>query len=147
MDQRKKAVKQTQHKKSASFMSKSAKRRMRSQKAKPSVYATSDAGMSMGPMVQPKGTAPITGKTAYNQTIKSMVRGARATISEDGMSFLKCAFAPPDFASSNVRGVPDEYQGRSLVKKHRLVASQTFSTANMDYYYLLQVVSTGLAAP
>jgi hypothetical protein len=137
MDQRKKAVKQTQHKKSASFMSKSAKRRMRSRGAKPSVYATSDAGMSMGPMVQPKGTAPITGKTAYNQTIKSMVRGVRAAISEDGMSFLKCAFAPPDFANSNVRGVPDEYQGKSLVKKHRLVSSQTFSTANMDYYYLV----------
>jgi hypothetical protein len=138
MDQRKnKAVKQTQQNKSASSMSKSAKRRMRSQKAGSGVYATSNAGMSMGPMVQPKGTAPIIGRTAYNQTIRSMVRGGRATISQDGMSFLKCAFAPPDFANSDVRGVPDEFQGKSLVKKHRLVSSQAFSSASTDYYFLV----------
>jgi hypothetical protein len=138
MDQRKnKAVKQTQQNKSASFTSKSAKRRMRSQKAKPSIYTTSNSGMNMGPMVQPRGTAPIVGSTAYNRTIKSMVRGSRAAISEDGMSFLKCAFAPPDFANSNVRGVPDEYQGKSLTKKHRLVTSQAFSSASTDYYFLV----------
>jgi hypothetical protein len=138
MDQRKnKAVKQAQQNKSASSMSKSAKRRMRSQRGKSSVYATSNAGMSMGPMVQPKGTAPIIGKTAYNQTIRSMVKSNRVAISEDGMSFLKCAFAPPDFANSNVRGVPDEYQGKSLVKKHRLVSSQAFSSASTDYYFLV----------
>lgn len=139
MDQRKnnKAVKQAQQNKPASSMSKSAKRRMRSLRAKSSVYATSNAGMSMGPMVQARGTAPITGKTAYNQAIKSMVRGGRLSLSEDGMSFLKCAFAPPDFANSNVRGVPDEYQGKSLVKKHRLVTSQAFSEASTDYYFLV----------
>lgn len=138
MDQRKnKAVKQTQQNKSASFMSKSAKRRMRSLRASPSVYTTSNTGMSMGTMVQAKGTAPVSGRTTYNQTIKSMIKGGRATISEDGMSFLKCAFAPPDFANSNVRGVPDEFQGKSLVKKHRLVTSQAFSSASTDYYFLV----------
>jgi len=138
MDQRKsKAVKQTQQNKSASSTSKSAKRRMRSLRARPGTYATSNSGLSMGPMVQAKGTAPVIGRTAYNQTVKSMVRAGRATITEDGMSFLKCAFAPPDFANSNVRGVPDDYQGKSLVKKHRMVASQAFSTASTDYYFLV----------
>jgi hypothetical protein len=138
MDQRKnKAVKQTQQNKSASFMSKSAKRRMRSLRGKSSVYATSNAGMSMGPMVQPKGTAPIIGKATYNQAIKSMGKSNRVAISADGMSFLKCAFAPPDFANSNVRGVPDEYQGKSLVKKHRAVTSFSFANTSTDYYFLV----------
>lgn len=138
MDQHKnKAVKRLQQKQVASSMSKSAKRRMRSLKAKSSVYATSNTGMRAGTMVQAKGTAPIIGRTAYNNIIKTIVRQNRAAISEDGMSFLKCAFAPPDFANSNVRGVPDEYQGKSLVKKHRLVTSQAFSTASTDYYFLV----------
>jgi hypothetical protein len=66
-----------------------------------------------------------------------MVKGGRAAITDDGMSFLKCAFAPPDFANSNVRGVPDEYQGKSLVKKHRLVTSMGFTSASTDYYFLV----------
>lgn len=137
MDSRKnKAVKQTQQNKSASSMSKSAKRRMRSLRANSGVYATSNTGMSMGTMVQAKGTAPVSGRTAYNQISKSVIRN-RATISQDGLSFLKCAFAPPDFANTNVRGVPDEFQGKSLVKKHILVSSKTFSSASTDYYFLV----------
>jgi hypothetical protein len=139
MDQRKnKAVKQTQQNKSASGASSSAKRRARARRNKSGMYTTgSSAFNAMGPMVQPKGTAPISGKTAYNQTIKSLVRSSKPRISESGMSFLKCAFAPPDFANSNVQGIPDDYQGKSLVKKHRLISSQAFSSASTDYYFLI----------
>jgi hypothetical protein len=140
MDQRRKnkAVKQTQpNNKSAPGMSKSARRRMRSRQGKTSVYTTSNTGMVSGGMVQPKGTAPIVGRTSYQNTIKSIVRASKMRISDDGLSFLKCAFAPPDFANYDVKGVPDDFQGKSLVKKHRLVSSQSFNTANTDYYFLV----------
>lgn len=60
----------------------------------------------------------------------------QAKLSDTGMAFLKCAFAPPDFANSNVRGVPDEFEGRSLVKKHRLIAPIVFG-ASLDTYIIL----------
>jgi len=59
------------------------------------------------------------------------------SLSKEGMSFLKCAFAPPDFAANDVAGVPDDYRGPSLVKKHRFVGSLNNSVANTDTYVLL----------
>jgi hypothetical protein len=63
----------------------------------------------------------------------------RKGLSDSGVAFLKCAFAPPDFQSSSVSGVPDTYVGPSLVRKHRYVAAQTL-TAGQDYYFLLAPV-------
>jgi len=60
-------------------------------------------------------------------------------ISPAGMSFLKCAFAPPDFAQSKTDGVPDKYCGTTLVKKHRAVATVAIA-ATTDYYFLLAPV-------
>jgi hypothetical protein len=57
-------------------------------------------------------------------------------VSPQGDSFLKCAFAPPDFAANDLAGVPDSYQGLSLTKKHKLVLPFT-CTANTDVYILL----------
>jgi len=56
-------------------------------------------------------------------------------ITEQGMSFLKNAFAPPDFIQSDLMGVPDFYQNVSLVKKHKFVSSLAIEV--YDYYYLL----------
>lgn len=58
-------------------------------------------------------------------------------LTKDASSFLKCAFAPPDFDATVLLGVPDEYQGRSLVKRHRLVQSVAYIAPSTDYYYLL----------
>jgi hypothetical protein len=60
----------------------------------------------------------------------------RSGLSDQGIAFLKCAFAPPDFQANSVSGVPDEFTGPSLTKKHRYVNSFPFS-ANNDYYFLL----------
>lgn len=57
-------------------------------------------------------------------------------LSHQGISFLKCAFAPPDFIANDVAGVPDDFQGTSLVKKHRLITSYVVS-ASLDTYFLL----------
>lgn len=60
-------------------------------------------------------------------------------ISADGMKFLKCAFAPPDFAGSDIKGVPDSYNGSSLIKKHRLTQSIVNSAGRDTYLLLLPV--------
>jgi len=57
-------------------------------------------------------------------------------LSQAGMAFLKCAFAPPDFTETQVQGVPDNFRGLTLLKKHRLVNSYSL-TAGTDYYALL----------
>lgn len=62
-----------------------------------------------------------------------------ARVTPDGVAFLKCAFAPPDFDQVRVQGVPDKFEGKSLVKKHRLVKQVTFE-ANRDTYILLAPV-------
>ena len=57
-------------------------------------------------------------------------------LSTEGVSFLKCAFAPPDFSVNKISGIPDKYEGNSLVKKHRLIKPETFDAVK-DYYFWL----------
>lgn len=57
-------------------------------------------------------------------------------LSADGLAFLKCAFAPPDFAETQVKGIPDNYRGKTLLKKHRYTAPFTV-LPSLDYYLLL----------
>jgi hypothetical protein len=63
----------------------------------------------------------------------------RAGLSDSGIAFLKCAFAPPDFANVSNVGVPDDFRGTSLVKKHRLVSPLSLVSTN-DYYIILAPV-------
>lgn len=62
------------------------------------------------------------------------IRGPPMT--EAGMCFLKCAFAPPDFTNTGVRGVPDSFRGESLIKKHSFTTSLSVSSGT-DYYILI----------
>lgn len=68
-----------------------------------------------------------------------MVQAMKPKVSSAGMSFLKCAFAPPDFSGSDVKGVPDTYAGKSLIKKHRYVGDYTIP-AGRDTYFILAPV-------
>jgi len=65
-----------------------------------------------------------------------MLQAMKPKVSPSGMSFLKCAFAPPDFSGSDVRGVPDTYAGKSLIKKHRYIGDYTIP-AGRDTYFIL----------
>jgi hypothetical protein len=67
-------------------------------------------------------------------------RGARvgnsnalAGISSQGVGFLKCAFAAPDFDVSGAAGVPDMYAGRSLTKLHCYTQNRTFNNGRDTY--------------
>lgn len=65
-----------------------------------------------------------------------LIPGPHPALTQAGMAFLKCAFAPPDFSETQVQGIPDMFRGKSLLKKHRLVTTTTFS-GGTDYYILL----------
>ena len=79
------------------------------------------------------------GSSAYNgnRMRAQLVRGPAMT--EAGMCFLKCAFAPPDFSATQVRGIPDNYRGTTLLKQHRINTTLTVS-AGTDYYLILMPV-------
>lgn len=72
--------------------------------------------------------------TANNMRMPARVRGSPLTPA--GLAFLKCAFAPPDFTSTQVQGIPDRFRGNSLLKKHRFNSSVAFMN-NVDTYYVL----------
>jgi len=46
-----------------------------------------------------------------------MRRGQNNTMSGAGVAFLKCAFAPPDFNTDPGQGIPDSFEGKTLVRK------------------------------
>lgn len=111
--------------------SKSAKRR---QKRK-ALYPYRSEGVY--PSIQAPGVSSGAIQKARLSNVQRLLAGAK--VSPSGLSFLKCAFAPPDFDQTNVQGVPDKFEGKSLVKKHRLVTAYTF-TPNLDTYILLAPV-------
>lgn len=74
------------------------------------------------------------GINRVNAGVSNMMKSSKFT--PDGIAFLKCAFAPPDFSVNRIQGVPDSFEGNSLVKKHRLITPTTFSN-NRDYYIWL----------
>lgn len=132
MDQRKqnKTAKAGQSSNKNQPMSKSAKRRARKTNAN-APYSSN----SMYPHIQAPG---VSSKNIVSSQYKAATRSLTSVrVSKDGLSFLKCAFAPPDFASNDVKGVPDNFGGNSLVKKHRLVRAHNFTTASTDTYVLL----------
>lgn len=73
-------------------------------------------------------------KRAYSSVLHNKLAGA--VLTKDDVSFLKCAFAAPDFSGIDVAGVPDNYNGMSLVKKHKLVRANNFNAA-FDVYFIL----------
>jgi hypothetical protein len=76
-------------------------------------------------------------KRAYNNVLSSRLTGL--ALSKEDVSFLKCAFAAPDFSGIDVAGIPDQYNGMSLVKKHKNVVAASYAPA-FDIYYILAPV-------
>lgn len=73
---------------------------------------------------------------AADTGLRRLRRANRQGMSDAGIAFLKCAFAPPDFQANSVSGIPDDFRGATLTKKHRSVGTFQFSTGN-DYYFAL----------
>jgi hypothetical protein len=92
--------------------------------------------VGVGDSMSMPSIATVTGAPGYDALMKSLSTIQRHGISKDGWSFLKCAFAPPDFAANDVSGVPDDFRGASLVKKHRSITPFLIN-ASTDYYFML----------
>lgn len=77
---------------------------------------------------------------AMQQTnrVRRRIRG-RPGLSEAGMSFLKCAFASPDFSVDPGKGIPDCYNGRTLSIKDCYTTTINF-TADNDTYIVVAPV-------
>ena len=65
-----------------------------------------------------------------------MNMGALARLSQPGLAFLKCAFAPPDFNTDPGKGIPDRFEGKVVTRKDVLNQSINF-TANRDTFILI----------
>jgi len=105
------------------------KRKRANRRARGSLPDSSNGVMSWGPTEMIMSQAADTG-------LRRLRRVPAAGLTNEGVCFLKCAFAPPDFAGESPKGVPDEFRGFSLTQKHRLVQPVVLTTA-FDYYYFL----------
>nr|UQE85432.1 putative capsid protein [Mayzas noda-like virus] len=58
-------------------------------------------------------------------------------MSQDGLAFLKCAYASLDFEASQAHGVPDQYQGKSLTMDNATNVSLTPAAGKTSYIVVL----------
>jgi hypothetical protein len=79
---------------------------------------------------------PSTSTNRKPRIVSRTIRKYGNKITPTGMAYLKCAFAPPDFLSTGVTGIPDSFRGRTLLKKHRIVQPINLLTIR-DYYYVI----------
>lgn len=105
------------------------------QRSKPTNSLGYVSKVNMNPLAQ----APGVSNAKFSRAKPYKMLQSMPRVSPSGMAFLKCAFAPPDFAASDVRGVPDTFQGKSLVKKHRFIGNLTFPSATDYYIFLLPI--------
>jgi hypothetical protein len=60
-------------------------------------------------------------------------------LSQNGLAFLKCAFASPDFSVDPGKGIPDQFHGRTLSIKDCFTTALNFA-AGLDTYILIAPV-------
>lgn len=110
-------------------------------KANPSMYTPPAKSMYPGPTGSSNRMMTRDVYRRANQALASK----ECKVTPDGLSFLKCAFAPPDFASTNVKGVPDSYQGESYVTRFRLTENFTNPAGRDTYIWLCPVPGVAYA--
>jgi len=60
-------------------------------------------------------------------------------LSQDGMAFLKCALAPPDFSVDPGKGIPDRFSGRTVTVKDCATTNLDFTAGNDTYIVVAPV--------
>lgn len=113
------------------------KRRRRRRNGEGPIPITSPSGVLQN-YLMPQAIGVSTGRSNAVRSINKGLRKAIGTnsLTSQGVAFLKCAFAAPDFDGTNVYGVPDDYGGKSMAIRHRAVTPFTFA-AGRDYYFLV----------
>jgi len=93
--------------------------------------SVNQALVARAPGIQRTGRAPRMRRIAQARTM--------SRLSEAGVSFLKCAFASPDFSVDPGKGIPDSFHGRTLGIKDCNTTSLSF-TPNTDTYIVIAPV-------
>nr|3LOB_A Chain A, Coat protein beta [Flock House virus]3LOB_B Chain B, Coat protein beta [Flock House virus]3LOB_C Chain C, Coat protein beta [Flock House virus] len=90
----------------------------------------------------PQQNVPRNGRRRRNRTrrnrrrVRGMNMAALTRLSQPGLAFLKCAFAPPDFNTDPGKGIPDRFEGKVVSRKDVLNQSISF-TAGQDTFILI----------
>lgn len=71
-----------------------------------------------------------------NKNMSKRMRNRRPPMSQDGLAFIKCAYASLDFEASQAHGVPDQYQGKSTTCDNATNKAIT-PTAGKDTYIVV----------
>jgi len=58
-------------------------------------------------------------------------------LSKGGIQFLKCAFASPDFSNDPGEGIPDRFEGKTLMRKDQYTQAQTFTENKTTWLLVL----------
>lgn len=61
---------------------------------------------------------------------------ALSKCSKAGLAYIKCNTCPFDFVSTDFMGIPDEYAGKTIAKKHQHVGPTPAMVTGNDYYFL-----------
>lgn len=86
---------------------------------------------------------PKKAKSSKKRVRPAKVRRSPA-ISAAGLAFQKCTLAPADFQDTGFAGIPDEFDGQVVSKKHTLVGSLPSYTTGHDLY-IVQMPIPGIA--
>lgn len=90
--------------------------------------------------VRPKQQQPKRAPRRRTPKPAAMQRRAnqrRPVMSQDGLAFLKCAYASLDFEASQAHGVPDQYQGKSLTSDNATNVALTPAAGKDTYIVVL----------
>jgi len=77
--------------------------------------------------------------SAFDRVLNRMQQRKFQGLTQAGLNFLKCAFAPPDFSFTGDNGIPDGTQVRRLLKRHRYVNPLALA-AGADTYILVSPI-------
>lgn len=78
-----------------------------------------------------------------NKRMLKRMRNRRPAMSQDGLAFVKCAYASLDFEASQAHGVPDQYQGKSITSDN--ATNVAISPAPGKDTYIVVLPTPGIA--
>lgn len=96
----------------------------------------------MMPVLVPKSLTNDNSK-ALDVMTNRLIKRLPMKLTPAGNGFLKCAFAPPDFLSTGVAGIPDGCETSVLLKRHRFTS--TFSVPAGSTAHILLLPTPGVA--
>lgn len=102
-------------------------------------------GPNANPIKPPQMIMQAVARGKRNPSRAKALRSAGTDITPAGLAYLKCATAPNDFSMDNFLGIPDEYDGRVVVKRHTCTTSLPSPGNDTSDLYLVLLPTPGVA--